>query len=291
MDFVADLHGIFCADLARRGYDVSKLTGFETAALSFFNVERRTVRPKPRRVQKSQIFSCPPSVQPGLALLEEKILRGDDINAHQSRSLQKTTYEDGLFNDWGIHHFHLGTTTDASGFVARTGPILFARVEEDVVNMIDVRMHGAGHKPWFEQELVRIIHRNWPKTIARFRPRGVLGVRPVPTDEDIEKLRRAGACVSLQMPDGTVYMPPGLGQSTAKTSIDSRRRADATMHLARDCEEWFRENSEQIEKAAANAGTPLGNPPDFRLKGIRGSTCIVKELKSGFICSVPSHPR
>ena len=280
VDFRNDLYLILKAKIHAGGWDVSHITSLDCAATSYFSLQRRVVSPRARTVLKSSTFQCPPEVATGLAVLEKSIVLGHDINGHQSRSIAKPSYQDGLMNDWGIHHFHLGEAKDASGFVTRTGPVLLARVDDNAVYMLAIRSHGLGHKPWFEQELVRIIHTNWPGTIARYSLSGVLGIRPVPTDSDVEDLRKAGITTMLQMPDGTVYMPLGGGQSTAGTSTADRMAANRILRTAHACQEHVSDKIDAIRACAAEAGFVLQERPTLRLRELTDSYVLVGDDRS-----------
>ena len=52
---------------------------------------------------------------------------------------------DGLLNEWGVHHLHLGTKSYSKNhaFIARTGPLLLALIAEDDFYAINVYLHGA----------------------------------------------------------------------------------------------------------------------------------------------------
>lgn len=50
---------------------------------------------------------------------------------------------------------------EPNGFVNRTGPVLFARFDEQNAYLINVWSHGN----WTNQDMIRIIHNNWPESI------------------------------------------------------------------------------------------------------------------------------
>jgi len=144
----------------------------------------------PIETEAQSTFS-PPVVQQH-SLLVEKV-EGEVADAD---------YEDAMMNDWGIHHLHLGTTVDAGGFVDRTGPVLYARLEPKDVYLLTVMEHGE----WANQQLVQIIHDNWPRLLDRYRLRGVTLPSSV-TDGDIKRLRKGGVNTILRVTDGTVSRP------------------------------------------------------------------------------------
>lgn len=255
MNFVADVTAMFRDHLTALGYHLPPTLPDEAVRIRYFNLSHRLIPARPRAIHHAVGFTCPPAVQAGLHLLEGKITRGDDLRPHLSRGLLNIDYSDALLNDWGIYHFHLGTTLDADGFITRTGPLLFARIEANDAYFIDVRAHGG----WTSQDLLRAVHANWAPTIERFRLRGfehlvyAPGKGP-PTDAQIKDLRRAGAFVTHELAPGQIYMSIGGGYATDGTSINVVWKNDAFVRHIRD-----------LEKATADFEAQLRN--DLRLQG------------------------
>ncbi len=137
----------------------------------FFNLRKKTITPKRRKVWFSKEFSCPEAVRFGLSSLVEKFEKGEDVVPNLSKDALNPSKFDGLLYDWGIYYFHLGTAVDTTaGRVVRTGPILFAKVDAENVYCINIYSHDRTVlAPWCRQEMVEIIHRNWPETIKQYR--------------------------------------------------------------------------------------------------------------------------
>ena len=214
----------------------------------------------PRTVHESSNLVCPPEHQAGYSVLKGKMAKGDDVNSHLSKTILSDNFEDYLLNDWGIHHFHLGENVH-KGFAERTGPLLFALVKESDVYFINVLAHGA----WSEQELIRMLHNEWPESIVNYRLKGVLGLAGQPTNEDIEQLRKVGVQTMVQIEDGVVYGPIGGGYSTAGTSVQSRMLANRHHQLVRDIEKYVRKNSNMYIDKIKHLGLTPGSKPHFQL--------------------------
>jgi hypothetical protein len=152
---------------------------------------------------------------------------------------------DGLLNEWGVHHFHLGTemTTDGSGLVVRTGPVVFARVADDDFYAINVYGHGA----WEKISVLESLHRNWPDAIRSYRLNGIQG-EPL-TEEQRRNLRNANIQAATTVSDGTVYMAIGGGVASAGSSAEALRRSDM---LESDVERLQTAIEEQIPKFLPN---------------------------------------
>lgn len=277
IDFVADLARIARANLMALGCTVP--ASDDKAIVGYLNVSRRRIEPRARAIKKSADFACPAEVAPGLAELELKLIAGHDVNPHHSKSISKTDYQDPLFNDWGIVHLHLGLTNFA-GQVGRTGPVLFALVEEHIIYMIDIAQHGRGHDPWHRQELVRTIHANWPEAIRRHRLEGVTADRM--EDSTIKGFRKMGANVLIAMEDGTAYAPLGGGQTAAGTSTRGRIEADRARYMAREWQKWVLANIELLRDVAKKHGSPMNPPLCFELVELTMARAVMREINSGF---------
>lgn len=260
IDFIHDWTEILRADLTARGYANSIDTDPERMALQFFNLRKRLISPRPRNILKAPAFSCPPAEQAGLVALEEKIARGEDITPHLSTRLTDLDYDDDLLNDWGVHHLHLGLVMMSppyEQFIARTGPVLFAKFDSDKAYFIDVRSHGRGvPQPWTRQEMIRILHDNWPQSINRYRL-NVEGLVTPPSDEDI-RITRTGHVNSLvQLEAGVVYAPPGGGLSTSGISAEVVMTSDRAMIQLDHFEKWLRNNEAMLREGAVRLPDPM----------------------------------
>lgn len=217
----------FFADMAREcrkklisaGYSDPTSAEDEDIVRAYLNVRRRRVSIRRRAVHRAA-YSAPPNLVEGEKKFLAKAEAGDDLLPHQSTRLEQPDYEDGMLNDFGIQHFHLGTTQHPTrpNFVARTNPLLFAMVQEDDLYCIGYYGHGE----WSRATLLDVIHENWPDTIAGYSVDGVKLAHSY-TDDEHEKLRRADINVATQRPDGTIHMGPGGGITLAGTSIRDMR--------------------------------------------------------------------
>lgn len=218
LNFEKDFDEILIEELASLGYPVSTSESADKIRQKYFNLKRRLIDSKPRQVLLSSEFSCPSEHQAGLELVAEKFRTGDDLTPHLSKQLANLEYNDSLLNDWGIYHLHLGTSLESEGsmFIKRTGPVLFTRVEQDKALFISVTPHGS----WTNQQMVKVIHDNWPEVIQSYRLNDVIGLSHVPTDAEIGKMRKHGVNSAIEIEPGVVYAPIGGGLTTARTSVE-----------------------------------------------------------------------
>ena len=143
-----------------QGWDANEIAALDDREVHFryFDALRRRIAPKPRTIRIADDFLCPPAEVPGWQTLQEKVRKGEDINPHLSKRHASLFNLDGLLNEWGVHHFHLGVAPDPKdpAYVGRTGPLLYALVTDEAFYAINVYTHGS-----FENsDIVESIHRN-----------------------------------------------------------------------------------------------------------------------------------
>ena len=105
-----------------------------------------------------------------------------------------------------MHHFHLGRESTKDGFVNRSDYLLFAIVAPKDVFFVDVRLHpprGDGIK-WVSQDLLRIVHANWPDLIEAHVLHGVRG--DALKDEEMYALRQKNINYAMDI-DGNAIAP------------------------------------------------------------------------------------
>lgn len=275
-DFISDWHQLLADDLTARGYTVA--TGHDVHAVTrmHLNVGRRRIEPASRTVHRASSMACPPDLLPGLEALLAKVARGEDVNPHQSKFLLDGEYKDSLLNDWGIHHFHLGTAVDRRGLIERTGPLLFARVDGTEFYAIGVLPHGS----WTDRALLEVLHAEWPDSIRRHR---LIGMSVEPIDEAThQEFRKAGLVVMVTLADGTTYAPLGGGYATSGDSILDVRDADRTMSWLRAAEDAARERAPGWLKDLADRGEVLGAQVRFHLRPGKDGVMFAVYKTSGF---------
>lgn len=152
---------------------------------------------------------------------------GEDINPYQSKGLiefndtsaaKRQMRTDLLWADWGIHHLHLPEKESRikSSFSERSKWLLFCVIENETVGLIDVRRHDEINV-FSDTELLKVMARDWPQYMERFRLRGALPGQDTWTSNQIGELRRAGIATFITI-DGKAYMGPGSGVTSASTS-------------------------------------------------------------------------
>jgi len=158
----------------------------------------------------------PQEITLGLQEFIEKAESGQYLQPHLSTQSDNPDYQDLMFYDWGIFHFHLGTNPHPrrQGFVERTGDLLFAIADSDTARMylIDIHPHQGG---FTNQDLLRILEENWPEIIEPYALKRCVGLPDNDSDSNIKRYREAGINTILQTPGGRFLKSMGGGITSA----------------------------------------------------------------------------
>ena len=271
IDFYKDWIDCIKKILDSYGYEINPNIKSEDIAINYFNLKKRFVEATPRKIFTSKEFSCPDELKEGLELVKKKIKNGDNISPHLSKKITNLDFNDQILNDWGIHHLHLGTKIYKKGFVNRTNKILFVKFDKESAYLIDVKTHNS----WEEQEIVRIIHKNWPELIKEYQVQG-MNMKKGFTDDEIKKFRENGITAAVKMDDGTTYILLGGGYSTSKTSIEVVRIHDYVAKHIHKLEEHVKNNIKNFINAASAKGKNIGSNLDIHLEIKDGKNYIVE---------------
>jgi hypothetical protein len=212
--------------------------------VAYYNLMRRRIAPRPRKVILSKEFQAAvaklsPDHLAGWQDIERACRSGADLRARLSKSFENTRYNDGMLNDWALHHLHLGAAqppgSSGRAYVARSGPLAFAHVTDGEMYFVDIKPHkDASGRAFEDVELPNIIHTNWPHlTVGRrmfeaYDPADALRAPrgDVPTSDELRRAREAGIIALFPLPDGTVLAPLGGGAATNRQSGKVRSNAD-----------------------------------------------------------------
>lgn len=272
LDFYSDWIEWLRAELERYGYKAPADPW--DVGVAYFNLLKRLIPVRPRRVHESPTLTCPDGVRAGYEEVVRKVRAGEDLRPHLSRNLEKRDFNDLLLNDWGIHHLHLGTEIEEDGFVKRTKHILFARFERDDAYLIDIKEHGPGADPWTDRQLLQTIADTWPTVLAPYECPGV--------EADDERMmstataRKLGFVIPIVI-NGKVYAPTGGGMTTAKVGVVVVRAVVHRAEVVQKLEEAVVQAKERIFELARGA-RELHRPLRLRLEvGEDGAAFAVTE--------------
>mgnify|MGYP005989007227 CR=1 FL=1 len=216
-----------CANLlAAAGYAVPAGDA-ESHIRLYVSVKHRRADTRPRRVHKAP-YTVPAELQQGEQEFLAKVEAGDNIWPHQSRKITKTKAEDGMLNDFGIQHFHLGTEPDPKhiGLVKGGEYVLFGVVRPNDFYAIGI----YGHE-WTRREVLEEVRKHFPHLLEPYIIKGPpdgsgISLARKISDEEYATLREKNVNTAYEGDDGTVYMGMGGGISSSGNSFQVTRDTD-----------------------------------------------------------------
>lgn len=262
MNFLRDLAEIIRGKLMSAGYSAIPGETDEDSIRRFLNVLHRRVSVAKRRTFMAKDFACPPEHQAGLDALAKTSEAGGDLRPYQSTRLDDANFNDGMLNDFGLQHFHLGVGPYPKNpsYVDRTGPVLYALVTEDGLYWVGV----LPHQEWSRQELLDVIYENWPDLLTLSELQFPAGPSPEknrlafePSDEEVKKLRKHQINTPTKRKDGTIHFAPGGGTVAIKAGIQSlrvNRAVDWFVLTMQGCEEEVKARAVELVEAGEAAG-------------------------------------
>ncbi|MBD8605166.1 hypothetical protein IFT80_21245 [Pseudomonas sp. CFBP 8771] len=133
---------------------------FVPLLVTYLSWKVRLVEQRPRRVVRTKVLRSHeafPRLRPNIDAFLAAVEAGEDLIPYLSSAAASEGFtppdpnhekglwadKDLLLNVMGFHHFHLGMTTDPSGYYARTNEVLFALVGRDQFEVIGLFTHEA----------------------------------------------------------------------------------------------------------------------------------------------------
>ena len=184
--------------------------------IQYLNYQAKLVRATSRKVTYSKEFSVSPENQKGFDSLCNLLTTGKNVNAYLSKSSLSAKRIDGMLDNFGIKHFHLGDTIE-NGFIKRTKEIALGLVTDEEVFFILSKNHGKGHSnTWYETDVLEILHKQRPDLIEHCKVTHMCDLSNlISNTKDIKNFRDSNINAPITLDDGTSYMPFNLGQTTA----------------------------------------------------------------------------
>lgn len=295
MDFLADLADIVRGCFADEGIEYCGNGDPGGLAALYCETRIRRIIPRPREVHFSDEIH---SSLGGLAretdagkrdgaleawrtvfALRHRLVSGEEVTQFLSKRVAEATSQDAMLWDFGMHHFHLRSRLDHSGrFVERSDYLLFAIIADDAVYLVDVRKH---HDPeglgWVRQDLLRIVHSNWPALVESHELRGVTGDRL--TDQTKQLLRKRNVNHVSEF-GGKAIAPIGWGVAANGSSAWCRVWGDKLIHEIKQHERYLNGQPTELRRALVEAGVELAERMEFHLVPIDGLSPTTELLEA-----------
>ena len=261
-DFENDVRAQYAAYLKRQGIEVADSVIPWEVAYRYFDFRRRRIVVKPRLVVRSKELDervLPDDLAAGVQAIVDDATGGQDLSPFLRKLWKNLEDHDPLFNDWGVHHMHLGgRQLDDDGFVKRGGPLLYVFVTESELHLLDVLDHGA----FAARRLVQILEDNWPHLIADAACPESFECDPVSDETRRLMSRRKNKThftLMVSTNNGTMYAPMGGGSMSSGHSTNAVDRANALFNHINDLQKQYIAAGAQIrDRLAEKLGTQLG---------------------------------
>lgn len=255
-DFEKDILNWSNRAISRLGYDPSGDCEVSSRLSQVFNILRNRIPPVARDVEIAVGLSCPQSHLKGYKQVISEIKNGDNLMPRCSRQqLNKSGYINLMLIDWGIHHLHLGTERitkgKTMGLFQGHKEILFVFFTNDTAYIIGVFDHSS----WTKQDVLQIVHDNWPHLLEPWKLKRVIEVDGEPTDADRKLLRDAFVNSPLKI-GNNVYLGPGGGITSAGTGANEIQKVNEVLRAAGELRKWINSNATHIEEII---GSKLGD--------------------------------
>jgi hypothetical protein len=276
IDLVRDFTEICREYLVENGYEITLGSDFEIRQ-QFFNVVKRGILKRPREVLVSKEFRCDyegEDFSSQINELKHKAESGEDLTPHLSRRVFNAKFNDSLLNNFGIHHFHLGTGCDPNNpkLIKGTKQLVFARVTQDKFYMIQLLDHNA----WYDLQLLQIIYDNWPAMLEPFRVKGIAPSRF--TEEQMREMMKENINFLITLQDGSTFSPPGGGSTTSGTAQNVTMSNDDIISKIRALEDSTKHNLSEWKSLASRDGKTLGPTLRFKLTRNDRNLVVIEEF-------------
>lgn len=170
---------------------------------------------------------------------------------------------DGLLWDYGMHHFHLSRNFDNQEFVPRSDYLLFAIVAESDVYFVDVMPHQDQEGlQWVRQDLLKIVHVNWPEITCSHELRGFTGSKV--TDLQKKELRRKHINSATEL-GGKAIAPIGWGTMGDGHSTWCRFWGDKLLHELKIHSDYFQGMPTELRTGLLSHGLNVPGGIEFKL--------------------------
>lgn len=305
MNFKADLVDIVEDFFFKNGIKYEKGGSASDFAARYFEMRVRRIDPKPRSVffsnqvgnsldrhihdatkaQRKAALEARQAVSDIKHIFES----GGDVRPYLSKTIDNSKCKDGMLWEWGIHHFHLSTQHDKTGFIKRSDYLLFAIIYDDAALFIDVRKHRHPEGlEWVRQDLLDTVHSSWPQILYPYELRGVTGNDI--SDKEKKELRRKNVNHIMDF-QGHAIAPIGGGLVSSGSSTPCRVKADKLIWDLDRHEKTLDEHDEELRAAFKSREVNLSgemelqlvvledmNPETAVLESLQEDDCLSREL-------------
>ena len=249
-------------------------------AVRYLEMLNRRVVPIPRRVHFSEEINDSleklvhePNAEQREKTLEARrtvfyirdlLLKGSNVTRFLSKGVNNVKRQDKLLWDFGMHHFHLNRALEPSGdFVERSDYLLFGIITDADAYFVDIRPHHDDQGlEWVRQDLLGIVHSNWPELTNSHVLYGVSG--DIVTDEQKKELRRKNINHIPNLGEQAVA-PLNWGTNLAGDSTFCRIWGNKLLWEIKRHEDYFYRQPSELRAGLERKGIELPGDMEFQL--------------------------
>ena len=268
IDLVSDLQEVLYKRMIAEGL---KNVDKERALFQYFNTDKRFIRCTPRKVYRSKEFTCPEGYEKALENFVAKVERGENLTPFLSTTVKDASFNDGLLNDWNIHHFHLTNRFNEDGTAKRSDYEIFAYVTDTDMYMIQVYLHKDQLNYW-HKEMIAIIYSNWPELIEKYRLKDVRCTTERLDDEGHKAIRNSHITTPIELDENRVFARIGGGYTADGSSAEAMRLADRWHNQLRLIQILIADNMDDLSEAITQVSGINTDMYDIKLLWIEGNT-------------------
>lgn len=216
-------------------------------SLDYHKAMKKLISVRPRKVHYSKEFTCPDECKGALDKIVSAIISGKNLLPYMSKQVIRPSKNDGLLNDWNIHHFHLNEESEKDTiFIKRSDWLLLAFVNEEAVYCLNVYPHKKPNL-WSHIKLIEIIHNNWPELIEKNKLEGVVGLNEKLDDKSYSKIRKANMSTLVELGENKVFGLIGGGYASDGSSVEAVMTTDYWHNYIRKIELYIRDEYQNFK--------------------------------------------
>jgi len=231
----------------------SKSDNLEKLLRQFFNIQKKNISQKPRKVhysneiKKHHLFQFDKKTV--IKDIEDRFTSGNDINIYLSDKQNELDHVDLTLTMMGIHHLHLGEKIQSKGkrkgLIKGTKKLLFVMVKEDDVYFLNILEHDLV-EGFHNLSLLDVIYKNWQKLLEPYHLKGAIRPSMKIDSEDFSKLSMNQINTIYYAEDYKVYALPGGGITTGNTDSENERRIQVFFREIEEIEDFLSANIHKI---------------------------------------------
>ncbi len=225
IDLTSDFHELLDENMKQCGVRKIPCKPKDLKYIRFFTYLRKTNRGKIKfDIYESEEFKREKGrYEDSLSKLFGIIRDGESWECFLSKRCSDLSYNDHLFNNWSILHFHLGSRVGSSGMVERTGDLAIAYIDYNHRNLYFLRIQDHVRQPWYDDSLFQVVYDNWPNLLDGYMLAEVSAVdEDCFAKENIKKAQNHGVLMLYRIKDKEhkykYIMPLGMGHASSGDS-------------------------------------------------------------------------